>query len=66
VLSSRTNIDTEKAEITILDNLKTVIITKNTEMIVFWNTDEYAYRIIATNVSEKEILNIIKSMKYKK
>ena len=64
VLSSKINIDTENADVTILDNLEIAIIVKENEIDAFWNTEEYAYNIMATGLSKEEILNVIKSIQY--
>ena len=64
LLNSKTNIDTENADVEIFDDIEVAIVTKENEISVFWNTNEYAYRIKATGVSKEEILNMVKSVKY--
>ena len=64
VLSNKVNIDTENSKVEILSDFEIAIVTKENEISVFWNTDEYAYRIKATGVSKEEILNMVKSVKY--
>ena len=64
VLGSKTTLDTETSEIEMLEDIKIAIVTKENEIIAFWNTDEYAYRIKTIDLSKEEILNIIRSIKY--
>lgn len=64
MVSSKTNIDTENAEVVELEDIEIAIIANETVINAFWNTDEYAYKITTTGISEEEVLNIIKSIKY--
>jgi hypothetical protein len=64
VLKSKTNIDTENADLFVVEDIEIAIIANETVINAFWNTDEYAYKITATGLSKEEALNIIKSIKY--
>lgn len=61
-LLNKTTFDTENAEARLLDNGMQVFITnKNSKIYTFWNTSDYAYNLVVTDLSEEEILNIIES-----
>lgn len=61
VLTMKTTLDTENANtLTIDDNRKIAIIQKGENTFVFWNDNAYAYMLIC-NLSEDEIIKIIKS-----
>ena len=64
VLSNKTNIDTEDAEIELVGDIKVIIITKGAEKYSFWNKDEYSYQLITNDLLNEDILDIIKSIKY--
>lgn len=64
LLNSKTNIDTENADIEIFNDIEVAIVTKEKEVSVFWNTSEYAYTVKAIDMSKEEVLNIVKSIKY--
>jgi len=64
LLNSKTNIDTENADIEIFNDIEVAIVTKEKEVSVFWNTNEYAYTVKAIDISKEEVLNIVKSIKY--
>ena len=64
LLNSKTNIDTENADIEIFNDIEVAIVTKEKEVSVFWNTSEYAYTVKAIDISKEEVLNIVKSIKY--
>lgn len=64
VLSSKTNIDTENADLFVVENVEIAIIANENEINAFWNTDEYVYKLTTTGISEEEVLNVIKSIKY--
>ena len=64
VLYSKTNIDTESAEIEMIDGVKIAIVIKDEELSAFWNMEEYAYNMMATGLTKEEILNVIKSIQY--
>ena len=59
-----TLIDTENATTIIInDDIKVSIVTKGNELYVFWNTGKYAYSLIVCDISQDEIIKIIKSIK---
>ena len=64
VLKSKTNIDTENADLFVVEDIEIAIIANETVINAFWNTDGYAYQLTATGLSKEEVLNIIKSIKY--
>ena len=64
VLGSKTNIDTENAEIETLKDIKIAIVIKGNEIISFWNNEEYSYQMITNDLLKEDILDIIKSIKY--
>ena len=63
VLSNKTNINTENAEVIIWDDINVAIVEKDSKISAFWNTSEYAYDVITSRLSRDEILHIIKSIK---
>ena len=63
VLSSKTNIDTEKTTVELSGNIEIAFIEKENEIYAFWNDKEYAYYLVTNDLSNTEILNIIKSVK---
>jgi hypothetical protein len=64
VLNSKTNIDTENADLFVAEDIEIAIIANETVINAFWNTDGYAYQLTATDLSKEEVLNIIESIKY--
>jgi len=64
VLNNRTNIDTEFADMKILNDMKIAIVTKENEEYSFWNTNEYSYQLVTTSLSKEDVLDILKSIKY--
>ena len=64
VLSGKITLNTENAEVELLNDIKAIIVSKKNRIIVFWSTDEYTYHIASTGLDKEEVLNIMKSMEY--
>ena len=64
LLSTKTVLDTESADVELLDDMRAMIVSKGNDIIVIWKGDEYAYRIASTGLDKEEVLNIIKSIEY--
>lgn len=64
LLSAKIALDTESADVELLNDIKAIIISKENRIVVFWSTDEYVYHITAIGLDKEEVLNIIKSMGY--
>lgn len=62
LLTSKTTMDTEDAEIKIIsNNTKITIVKKRENTYIFWNNNQYAYILITEDLSEMEIEKIINS-----
>ena len=64
LLGSKTTIDTENSEIKVIDIETTIsVMEKNNRTFVFWNDNTYAYTLITSDISEDDIVKIVKSVK---
>lgn len=64
LLSKKITLDTENAEVELLDGMGAVMISKENKIYVIWKGEEYAYVIRTTGLDKGEVLNIIKSIEY--
>ena len=62
LLVSKTLLDTENADIKILDSrISAAMVQKDDKIFAFWNDNEYSYTLIVCNSTEEEIIKIINS-----